>query len=265
MLKLYHFWDSPCCFKVRMMLAEKKLAWHEKYIATFRFEHFQPDYVSVNPHAKVPALMHDDDVIIHSSNIIEYLDDVFPDNSLKPASPKELAVMREWMTEEQEYLFPLIVVMTFNLMMKKRVDAFGMEQLKAWALLHPDQERAQEYLTRVSSPVDTDAVSAAKKKFIWHMQRLETQLDKTSGPWICGETYTLADICVAPILDRVAHLDLASCWSDLPAVSTWFENIKHRNSFELAAPPPEFRMWGPLKPVPAGGVDPIIAGDTFPF
>ena len=75
MLELYHFWDSPCCFKVRTVLAEFELVWTERYVMTVHFEHLQPDYQKLNPHCRVPTLVHDGLVVIQSSVIAEYLND----------------------------------------------------------------------------------------------------------------------------------------------------------------------------------------------
>ena len=96
------------------------------------------------------------------------------------------------------------------------------------------------------------------------MAHLERTLEAGGGPWICGPDYSLADICVAPILDRVDSLDLARLWADLPAVGAWYERMKARPAFAEAAPPFDYRMWGPRKPVPGEPVDPNAAGDTFP-
>ena len=264
MLGLYHFWDSPCCFKVRLTLSEKGLDWTERYIATHRFEHFRPDYGELNRHCKIPTLVHDGRPVIQSSEIARYLDERFPETALQPDNPAARATMREWIAEEQEYLFPLIVTLSFNLMMKLRSIGFGMEQLKEWSLRHPDQERAQDYLRRVSGPADRAAVDAAAAKFHWHLTHLERTLKAGGGPWICGPDYSLADICVAPILDRVEYLDLTRLWADLPAVGGWYERMKARPAFAEATPPFDYRMWGPLKPPPARPVDATVAGDTFP-
>lgn len=263
-LELYHFWDSPCCFKVRLVLAEKGLAWDERYIMTVRFDHFQPDYRALHPHSQVPTLVHDGRPIIQSSNIAEYLDEGWPDPPLSPKDPDLRAVMREWMIEEQTFLFPLIVTMSFNLMMGLRAKAFGLDQLREWSKRHPDQKRAEDYLQRVTSPIDHQAVDAAAQKIGWHLGRLEQRLIDGGGPWICGEIYSLADISVAPILDRLDALDRADLWADLPNVGAWFARMRAREAFELAAPPWEYRMWGPTKPIPATLVDPVAAGNTFP-
>jgi glutathione S-transferase len=264
MIELYHLWDSPCCFKVRMTLAEKGLEWTEHYVAAHRFEHFQPEYQKLNRHCRVPTLVHDGRTLIQSSDIARHLDDVFPGPSLQPEDPVARATMQEWISEEGEFLFPLIVTMSFNLMMTLRGGAFGMDVLREWSSRHPDQNRAQDYLRRVSAPPDETAVDAAAAKFRWHMTYLDETLQASGGPWICGEQITLADLSVAPLLDRVESLDRAMLWQDLPAVDAWFVAIKERPSFQKSAPPPEYRMWGPRKPPPAGLVDPDAAGNTFP-
>ena len=243
------------------MLAEKELAWSERYVMTPKFDHFQPDYAALNPHCKVPTLVDDGLVVTQSSNIAEYLDDRYPNPPLTPEDPADRATMRAWMAEEQEYLFSLIVTMSFNIMMKLRAVGFGMDVLTEWSKRHPDQARAQDYLKRVTDPADEAAVAMAEAKLRWHLERLETALQP--GPWICGETYSLADICVAPIIDRVDYLDRTHLWDDLPAISAWYDRMKARPAFAAAAPPFEYRMWGPKKPVPAGGVDASTAGNTF--
>ena len=263
MIELYHFWDSPCCFKVRLVLAEKGLDWAERYIATHRFEHFQPDYQALNRHCRVPTLVHDGEPVIQSSDIALYLDEAFPEPSLQPEDPGARAVMREWIAEEGEYLFPLVVTLSFNLMMKLRSVGFGMDRLREWSSRHPDQDRAQDYLRRVSGPPDGDAVNAASSRFAWHMTHLEETL-QSGGPWICGREYSLADICVAPILDRVEHLNLEALWGDLPAVAAWYGRMKERAAFRRSMPPAEYRMWGPRKPAPTRRVAPDAAGNTVP-
>lgn len=251
MLELYQFWDSPCCMKVRMVLAEKRQDWELRPVTTYKFDHYQPDYQALNPHSLVPTLVHDGRPVIQSSNIAEYLDEVFPDPPLKPEDPVLRAQMREWMKEEEEFLFRLIVTLSFNTMMKMRAAAYGMDQLAQWSRRHPDQARAQDYLDRISSPADLDAVAAAEKKLRWHMERLDNQLRQSGGPWVCGGVFSLADICLAGIVDRIEYLDREWVFGGLENLTEWVTALKQRASYVSAVPALEDRMWGPLKPVPA--------------
>ena len=59
MLELWHEWNSVQSFKVRVVLAEKDLAWTEHRIELLKFDHLQPQYLSLNPNGVVPTLVHD--------------------------------------------------------------------------------------------------------------------------------------------------------------------------------------------------------------
>ncbi len=48
-------------------------------------DQFDPEYLKLNPKAVVPALVHDGRVIVEFTVICEYVDEVFPEPSLKPA------------------------------------------------------------------------------------------------------------------------------------------------------------------------------------
>jgi len=112
--------------------------------------------------------------------------------------------------------------------------------------------------------MDQKAIDVAVEKFSWHMERLEKQISTSGGPWICGKTYSLADITIAPILDRIEYLDLLSVLAKSPGVSEWFDQTKARTAFLTAAPPFDYRMWGPKKPIPEKQVSPDAPYGSFP-
>ena len=85
MLDLYHNGVSTCSQKVRMVLAEKALDFVSHLVDLIKGEQHDPAYVKLNPNHVVPTLVHDGAVLIESSLINEYLDDVFPDVPMRPA------------------------------------------------------------------------------------------------------------------------------------------------------------------------------------
>ena len=90
MIDLYHHGMSVCAAKVRFALGEKKIAWESHYVDIHKGDQFAPDYLKLNPKAVVPTLVHDGHVVVESTVINEYIDEVFPDVPLKPgdASPR---------------------------------------------------------------------------------------------------------------------------------------------------------------------------------
>jgi glutathione S-transferase len=78
MLELWHEWNSVQSFKVRVVLGEKDLAWTDHRIELLKFDHLQPQYLSLNPNGVVPTLVHDGRVMLESSIICQYLDETSP-------------------------------------------------------------------------------------------------------------------------------------------------------------------------------------------
>ena len=234
--------------KIRMILIEKGLSFERRFVNSWTFDHFRPAYQALNPLSIVPTFVDEDGTSVIQSNVIaEYLEQRYDSPALLPQTPALAAQAREWMLVEQDDLFPIIVTLSFNSMMKLRVQVFGFEKMAKWAKAFPDQDKAQDYLKRVTAPVDIKAVKLAKEKFDFHMQRLEAQLLKHDGPWVCGTQFTLADICLAGIIDRIEYLDNADLYTRYSNVSRWYEGLKARHSFQQGAHLFEDRMWGPLK------------------
>ena len=63
MIELYELPGSPCCMKVRMVLAEKNLDWQLRPILTSRFDHYQAEYQQLNPLTLIPTLVDDGSVL----------------------------------------------------------------------------------------------------------------------------------------------------------------------------------------------------------
>ncbi len=85
MLELYTHPMSPCAQKVRIVLAEKSLDWVAHHVELEDKANLKPAYLALNPLGVVPTLVHDGRPVIESSIICEFLDDSWPEPSLKPA------------------------------------------------------------------------------------------------------------------------------------------------------------------------------------
>ena len=60
------------------------------------------------------------------------------------------------------------------------------------------------------------------------LRRMEKALSEGS-PWLLGATYSLADICVAPLIDRMEDLGYEALWEDgSPNVTSWFKRMRAR-------------------------------------
>jgi glutathione S-transferase len=241
MIELYHFWDSFCSFKVRLCLEEKSLAWSGHHVDLMKFENLAPAYLAVNPKGLVPTLTLEGATIPESSIINEFLDDRFPEPPLRPADPFARARMRHWVRHEEDELFIAIRPASLNLMMKQVLGKFGEAELDRLLAHHPRPHQIAFLKKTFKEPPDPAAVDKSRKALAAAFAKMEQGL-AAGGQWLAGETYSLADIAAAPVVDRVERLGMAELWSKLPAVRDWVARLIARPAYRRAAPKDEFRM-----------------------
>ena len=93
-MRLFTYATSPYARKARMALDFKGIG-YEPVERCYSLDH-KDDLLTASPRAEVPALVLDDGRTIADSTIIcEYLDDAFPQPSLRPGDPYQRARMRQ--------------------------------------------------------------------------------------------------------------------------------------------------------------------------
>ncbi len=84
MIKLYDFLPCPFGQKVRIVLAEKSLEFELIPVDITQGEHRKPEFVRLNPYARVPVLVDEETTVYDSTIIDEYLDDEYPEPPVLP-------------------------------------------------------------------------------------------------------------------------------------------------------------------------------------
>lgn len=93
-MKLIGSLTSPYARKARIVLAEKKIEYEFELDSPWNDESGVPD---VNPLGKIPVLILDDETVLFDSRVIvEYLDNVTPNNKLMPAPNRERTLVKRW-------------------------------------------------------------------------------------------------------------------------------------------------------------------------
>jgi glutathione S-transferase len=85
MIKLYDFLPCPFGQKVRIVLAEKSLEFELVQVDLAQGEQRKPDFLRLNPYARVPVLVDEDTTVYDSTIIDEYLEDEYPEPPVLPA------------------------------------------------------------------------------------------------------------------------------------------------------------------------------------
>ncbi|MGO9401252.1 MAG: glutathione S-transferase family protein [Xanthobacteraceae bacterium] len=235
MITLYHHGSSVCAAKVRLVLAEKSVPWEGVYVDILRGDQFDPGYMKLNPKAVVPTLVHDGQVIIESAVICEYLDEVFPTPPLKPAEPANRAAMRLWTKAVDEHLHPACAELTFASCHRYIIGRLPPEKFNEFLDSTPPISVTADWHTRkkeiVRQGMAAPRVDRTFRLYDSYLQKMEDTL--ANQPWLAGETLSLADIAMAPYVNRLDMLGMSEMWvGSRPRLTRWFERMKSRPSFK---------------------------------
>jgi glutathione S-transferase len=155
-------------------------------------------YLKLNPNGKVPTLVDGDTVVWESNSILRYICNKQGSQALYPSEPAARSQVERWMD------WQLASLNNPYLGIFKEAKKPAGERGASWA---------------------TDA------------KELKTQLDILEGgmngqPWIAGQTMSLADICLGPIVHRC--LDFPVELPGLTGLRTWRDKIAARPAFKKA-------------------------------
>ncbi len=230
MLELYHTATSTCSQKVRMTLAEKGVEFVSRNVNLRLNENLTPEYLKLNPNGVVPTLVHDGNVILDSSVICEYLDEVFPQPRLGPDDAVGRAHLRKWLRFLEEVPTAAIRVPTFHMALKPFAGVDQETYRTERADIRP--LRKHFYRKMKSGGFSQDEIEASLDQLDLTLRRMEDALAK--GPWLMGQQFSLADIVVIPTIDRLDDLGMAGMWRGYPGVTAWYARIKARPSYVTA-------------------------------
>ena len=230
-LTLYNAPQSTCSQRVRFVLNAKSLPFAEVKLNLLDGDQLKPEYLKLNPNGVVPTLDHDGNIVIDSSVIIEYLDEVAPEGeNFTPHDPVERARMRSLMHFIDEMPAAAIRVPTFNLAFLPHFAAMSEQEFVAFAESKP--LRKEFMLTMGRKGFSESEMKAALDRLARTLDRMGTEIAKSGGPWLLGKKPTLADISVMPSIVRMADLGLDAMWKDKPAIARWYDLIRAHKAYQ---------------------------------
>jgi glutathione S-transferase len=228
--KLYNAPQSTCSQRVRFVLNAKSLPFEDVKLNLLAGDQLKPDYLKLNPNGVVPTLDHDGNIVIDSSVIIEYLDEVEPQTeSFAPRDPVARARMRALMRFIDEMPAAAIRVPTFNLAFLPHFAAMSETDFNAMAESKPLR---REFMKTMGRKGFSDAeMKSALDRLARTVDRMDAEIAKSGGPWLLGRSISLADVAVMPAIVRMADLGLDKIWAGKPAIARWLENIRAHKAY----------------------------------
>jgi len=168
-LQLYNFQLCPFAHRVRLTLAEKRLA---AELIEIDLKNKPAGFSKISPYGKVPLLLHGDVKIWESAIINGYLDEVFSDPPLMPPSPSDRALANIWIKFADERLYGATHSLIFT---------------------RAEEARRQLVAQMFESIQFLENEVMAKRP--------------GSGPYVFGDRFTLADITLYPWFEQLGALE----------------------------------------------------------
>ena len=156
-----------------------------------------PEFLALNPHARIPLLRDDGAIVWESNSIVRYLAARYSAGRLWSEDALERSYAERWMDWELSKLQP---------------DFFDL----FWGYYRtPPESRKQS------------AIEAAQQRCAQHFGLLDRHLEQQ--PYLAGESFTMGDIPCAVYLYRYFEMGLAV---DQPEyVMQWYQRLSQRNAF----------------------------------
>lgn len=195
---------SPAPRCLRMFLLEKQLQLPAITVDVMTGENRQSTYLAVNPTGQTPSLRLDDNsVLTEAVTIAEYLEELHPSPVLIGNTPEQRAQTRQWW---------------------RRVE------LNITEFIHNAFHYA-EGLARFESriPVVPEGADGLKRVAQDRLRWLDNMFG--TGPYLCGQRFTAADIWLYVWLDFGQSVNQPFD-HNLPNIGPWFERIAARASAE---------------------------------
>lgn len=227
-LHLFHADMSNCSMRVRMTLEEKSLPWTSHHISLQKKENVTAEYFGIHPQGLVPALVHDGVVHIESNEIIEYLDERFPDPPLMPTAETARAAAKDWMHAATVRHLDTIKTFIYAKKMAGKLRKSEEEAAQYRALQRDPELVAFHAKVASESGLAARDVDAAEERLRGFFARAQEGLEQHR--WWVGDEFSLADIAWAPL--HFTLLGAGFPFGDYPRVSEWADAVRERPSFQ---------------------------------
>lgn len=232
-LTLWHNAFSTCSQKVRLALAESGREWESCEVNLIAGDQKNPDYLAINRRGLVPALAVDDVILIESSVINEFIADLAPDLKLRHDEPLGRARERLWVRRIEEAVHPAMGAITLATVLRTMMLQRPRDEVLAEIAQVADASERSSRLEIFEHGAETPIFRDAVKRLVEFLDDLDSTL--TTGTWICGERFSLADCAAIPYVDRMDRLGLGVLWtSQRFHVARWLAAAKERPAYRMA-------------------------------
>ena len=206
MIKLYDYWRSSACYRLRIAFHLKGLAFESEEVS------LHPDilaqnsdaYRAINPQMRVPTVIIDGEVHSQSMAILDWLEETYPDPAFLPSDPHQRLRARAF------------------------ADTVACD-------IHPlNNSSVLKYLKEDLNADQTAVVDWYATWVIRGFDALEVHAQKTRSRFAFGDSPGLAEICLIPQMYNARRFEIDL--SDYPRLLEIEANSLELDAFQRAVP-----------------------------
>ncbi|KAK8385619.1 hypothetical protein O3P69_016415 [Scylla paramamosain] len=265
-LKLYYHPMSFYSQRVLMALYEKRVPFKSQVVSLFNKEQYKPWFLRLNPRGEVPVLTDGVKVIPDSVRIVEYLEDNFSNGQFGQLTPREKGSEESKKIQAFRECFEGLPVgaMTYGTagnphlwdnpkfpftpaLFKQMAEMARIRHIMIRGHADKNPEFQETLLEKASAAEHGDQnlnktaeeMEEVIKKFDLALGRVEEELATHTGEhadwWLCGELFSIADIDLSILLNRLYVLGHESrFWAEgkRPHLQAYWDRIQQRVSFK---------------------------------
>lgn len=205
---------SPWCWRVRLALEFKGLAYVTHVLDTATQEHRSAPMLKLTPRGRLPVLRDGDYVVFESVAVLYYLDREYPARPLFGRSSQEGGVILRVVEEFQNYIEPHLIAI---------VDAVRAHELEG----HRDE--VMEHMLAAASEART--IEGRLSKSEWVVGESPSAADLVIYPWIRQLQQALADPDASELATRFLPVHV-----QYPALARWLARIESLPGFDRTVP-----------------------------
>ncbi len=239
-IHLIHFSGSSCSQKLRIYLNYKKIKWQSHSVNIAIGQNYSNWFLGINPRGLLPVLVDDGRVIIESNDIIQYLENKFPQPTL--ISEDQQSSMSGALRNEDNLHIDIRNVaykyMFGGLGAKKPENLEKFENYKADVddiTLKHKQEEVDFYKNFKKNGITDDAIKKSLTNFEKHYKIFDQQLQNQK--FLLGDHLSVLDIAWFIYTYRLTISEFPFK-QKYPNVYKWYNLLYARNEFYKEVKPP---------------------------
>lgn len=154
--------------------------------------------------------------------------------------PYGRAKARMWLKLFDDAVHPALRQLSFELLYRPYLARMPRAELESRLARHPSPVRAQRFRSAAGEFADKSAIDEAVTSIRNILIKMAAEL--RANEWLGGMRYSLADVAMSPLIDRLDHLGMMALLKPYPEVERWSDAVLKRPAMANARSPDAFRL-----------------------